>query len=121
MMLIVLGTRPFKTCISVMVGTVYSKSDTRRDGGFSLFYMSINIGSFIAPLISGLLITSHGWPRGIGMLVALLIFRVFAVPSMKLYDGEMGLDATWNTPVTRRRRVGTWLLKLAVAWQPLSP
>lgn len=47
LMLIVLGTGLFKTCISVMVHTLYSKKDTRRDGGFSLFYMGINIGSFI--------------------------------------------------------------------------
>lgn len=119
LMLIVLGTGLFKTCISVMVGTLYSKNDTRRDGGFSLFYMGINIGSFIAPLISGWLITSHGWHwgfgiGGIGMLVALLIFRVFAVPAMKRYDSEVGLDATWNTPVTKRRGVGAWLLTLVV-------
>lgn len=82
-----------------MVGTLYKKGDARRDGGFSLFYMGINIGSFIAPLISGWLIKSHGWHwgfgiGGIGMLVALIIFRVFAVPSMKRYDAEVGLDST---------------------------
>lgn len=76
--------------------------------------MGINIGSFIAPLISGWLITSHGWHWGIGMLVALLIFRVFAVSAMKRYDSEVGLDATWNTPVTKRRGAGAWLLTLAV-------
>lgn len=85
LMFIVLGSGLFKTCISVMVGTLYKKGDARRDGGFSLFYMGINMGSFIAPLISGWLIKTHGWHwgfgiGGIGMLVALIIFRVFAVP-----------------------------------------
>ncbi len=42
-MFIVLGSGLFKTCISVMVGTLYKKGDARRDGGFSLFYMGINI------------------------------------------------------------------------------
>lgn len=99
LMFIVLGSGLFKTCISVMVGTLYKKGDARRDGGFSLFYMGINIGSFIAPLISGWLIKTHGWHwgfgiGGIGMLVALIIFRIFAVPAMKRYDSEVGLDST---------------------------
>lgn len=70
--------------------------------------MGINMGSFIAPLISGWLIKSHGWHwgfgiGGIGMLVALIIFRVFAVPAMKRYDSEVGLDSTRNSPVVKRR------------------
>ena len=115
LMFIVLGSGLFKTCISVMVGTLYKKGDARRDGGFSLFYMGINMGSFIAPLISGWLIKTHGWHWGfgIGMLVALIIFRVFAVPAMKRYDGEVGLDSTWNSPVVKRNGVGAWLLALA--------
>jgi POT family proton-dependent oligopeptide transporter len=48
------------------------------------------------------------------MLVALVIFRVFAVPSMKRYDSEVGLDSTWNSPVVKRKGVGAWLLALAV-------
>lgn len=48
------------------------------------------------------------------MLVALIIFRVFAVPSMKRYDSEVGLDSTRNSPVVKRNGVGAWLLALAV-------
>jgi POT family proton-dependent oligopeptide transporter len=77
------------------------------------------MGSFIAPLISGWLIKSHGWHwgfgiGGIGMLVALVIFRLFAVPAMKRYDSEVGLDSTWNSPVAKKNGVGAWLLALAV-------
>lgn len=73
--------------------------------------MGINMGSFIAPLISGWLIKTHGWHwgfgiGGIGMLVALIIFRVFAVPAMKCYDSEVGLDSTRNSPVVKRNGVG---------------
>ncbi|GAA3888857.1 hypothetical protein GCM10022405_12920 [Gibbsiella dentisursi] len=93
--LIVIGSGLFKTCISVMVGTLYKQDDARRDGGFSLFYMGINMGSFIAPLISGVLIRTNGWHwgfgiGGLGMLVALVIFRLFAVPAMKRYDARWG-------------------------------
>jgi POT family proton-dependent oligopeptide transporter len=66
----------------------------RRDGGFSIFYMGINMGLFVALLISGWLIVSHGWPWDIGMLVALLIFCVFVMPAVKRYDSEVGMDAT---------------------------
>ncbi|PVZ87943.1 MFS transporter [Serratia sp. S1B] len=119
LMFIVLGSGLFKTCISVMVGTLYKQGDARRDGGFSLFYMGINIGSFIAPLMTGWLLRSHGWHwgfgiGGIGMLVALVIFRLFAVPAMKRYDSEGGLDSTWNEPVTKKRGVGRWIVILAV-------
>lgn len=118
LMFIVFGTGLFKTCISVMVGTLYKQGDIRRDGGFSLFYMGINMGSFIAPLISGLLLRSYGWHwgfgiGGLGMLVALIIFRFYAVPAMKRYDHEVGLDSSWNTPVTKRKGVGTWVTSLA--------
>lgn len=51
------------------------------------------------------------------MLVALVIFRVFAVPSMKRYDAEVGLDSTWNSPVAKKNGVGAWLLALALGWQ----
>ncbi len=111
---IVLGTGLFKTCISVMVGTLYKPGDARRDGGFSLFYMGINMGSFIAPLLSGWLLRTHGWHwgfgiGGIGMLVALLIFRGFAIPAMKRYDAEVGLDSSWNKPTNQRQGVGKWV------------
>jgi POT family proton-dependent oligopeptide transporter len=118
LVLIVLGSGLFKTCISVMVGTLYKEGDARRDGGFSLFYMGINMGSFIAPLISGWLVRSHGWHwgfgiGGIGMLVALLIFRFYAVPSMKRYDREFGLDSSWNSPMVVRKNVGLWVTAVA--------
>lgn len=116
--LIVIGSGLFKTCISVMVGTLYKQDDARRDGGFSLFYMGINMGSFIAPLISGVLIRTNGWHwgfgiGGLGMLVALVIFRLFAVPAMKRYDSEVGLDSTWNSPVTKRSGVSAWVTAIA--------
>ncbi|MBW7983918.1 peptide MFS transporter [Enterobacillus tribolii] len=114
LVLIVCGTGLFKTCISVMVGTLYKDGDDRRDGGFSLFYMGINIGSFIAPLITGWLVGVQGWHwgfgiGGLGMLVALLIFRFFAVPSMRRYDREVGMASSWNKPVVERRNVGFWV------------
>jgi len=81
--LIVLGTGLFKTCASVMVGRLYADDDPRRDGGYSIFYMGINIGAFFAPLLTGLLSERLGWEwgfgaGGVGMLIALLIYRFTA-------------------------------------------
>ncbi|VTN11555.1 Di-/tripeptide transporter [Raoultella terrigena] len=100
-----------------MVGTLYKKGDARRDGGFSLFYMGINMGSFIAPLISGWLIKSHGWHwgfgiGGIGMLVALVIFPpVRRSGHESATTAKWGLDSTWNSPVAKKKTAsapGCW-------------
>ncbi len=56
--LIILGTGLLKPNISAMVGSLYAPGDQRRDSGFSLFYMGINIGGFIAPLVCGFLAQS---------------------------------------------------------------
>ncbi len=53
--LIVLGTGLLKPNISVIVGQLYSASDARRDAGFSIFYMGINLGAFFGPLVAGFL------------------------------------------------------------------
>ncbi|GED23560.1 peptide MFS transporter [Halomonas halmophila] len=114
LILIVLGSGLFKTCISVMVGGLYDEGDVRRDGGFAIFYMGINIGALVAPLLSGVLLESQGWHwgfgiGGLGMLAALLIFRLWAIPAMRRADIERGRDATWDAPTQRRRHVGTWV------------
>jgi proton-dependent oligopeptide transporter, POT family len=59
--LIVMGTGLLKPNISAMVGNLYQQGDTRRDGGFSIFYMGINIGAFISPLVCGYLAQEEGF------------------------------------------------------------
>lgn len=98
---IVLGTGLFKTCISVIVGTLYAAQDSRRDAGFSIFYMGINMGAFISPLLAGLLIQDYGWHwgfgvGGIGMLIALVIFRCISVPQLEKFDQLNGIPSTWQ-------------------------
>ncbi|HWK38673.1 MAG TPA: peptide MFS transporter [Hyphomicrobium sp.] len=56
--LVALGTGLFKPNISAMVGNLYAPGDERRDAGFSLFYMGINIGGLMAPLVTGFLAQS---------------------------------------------------------------
>jgi POT family proton-dependent oligopeptide transporter len=66
LILIVCGTGLLKPNVSGIVGTLYSKEDVRRDAGFSIFYMGINLGAFIAPLICGPLGQRINWHYGFG-------------------------------------------------------
>jgi MFS family permease len=61
LLLIVMGTGLLKGNVSVIVGQLYGAKDTRRDAGFSIFYMGINLGAFIAPLICGYLGQRISW------------------------------------------------------------
>jgi proton-dependent oligopeptide transporter, POT family len=63
---IVLGTGLLKPNISSIVGQLYAKDDPRRDAGFSIFYMGINIGALISPLVCGYLGQKVGWHWGFG-------------------------------------------------------
>ncbi|MGY0693470.1 peptide MFS transporter [Virgibacillus sp. FSP13] len=79
MALIVLGTGLLKPNVSNIVGDLYSKEDNRRDSGFSIFYMGINLGALIAPLIVGTIGQEYNFHLGfslaaIGMFVGLIIF-----------------------------------------------
>ncbi len=64
--LIVLGTGLLKGNVAVIVGQLYTRDDRRRDAGFSIFYMGINLGAFIAPLICGYLGQRVSWHAGFG-------------------------------------------------------
>lgn len=77
--LVALGTGLLKPNISTMVGQLYAKEDPRRDGGFSIFYMGINIGSLFSPIIVGIAKAYGGYHLGfsvaaIGMAIALVFF-----------------------------------------------
>jgi POT family proton-dependent oligopeptide transporter len=73
---VAVGTGLLKPSISATLGGLYTEGDPRRDGGFSLFYMGINIGAFLAPLVCGTLAVVAGWQvgfaaAGVGMLIGL--------------------------------------------------
>nr|WP_255016729.1 MFS transporter [Psychrobacter sp. PraFG1] len=99
-----LGSGLFKTCISVMVGALYPKGDSRRDGGFTLFYMGINIGALLAALIVGVFKEQQMWHvgfgvGGLGMLVSLLVYRFAARKNLKRFAKAKGitLNGKWPT------------------------
>jgi POT family proton-dependent oligopeptide transporter len=89
--LIVIGTGLLKPNISTMVGQLYGANDHRRDAGFSIFYMGINIGAFLSPLICGYVGETINWHwgfgiAGIGMTLGLIQYTLGAK-----YLGEAGL------------------------------
>jgi POT family proton-dependent oligopeptide transporter len=76
---IIVGTGFLKGNISVIVGQLYPRTDVRRDGAYTIFYMGINLGSFIGVLIAGYLGETYGWSygfgaAGVGMFLGLLVF-----------------------------------------------
>jgi len=75
--LIVVGTGLLKPNASTMVGALYDREDARRDAGFSIFYVGINVGAFVAPLVVGTLGQKVNWHvgfacAGVGMIIGLI-------------------------------------------------
>ena len=80
LVLVAVGTGFLKSNISAMVGDLYDEDDERRDGGFSIFYMGINLGAFAAPLITGAL-AAYNWhwgfaAAGVGMVAGLIQYVI---------------------------------------------
>jgi proton-dependent oligopeptide transporter, POT family len=82
--LIIIGTGFFKPNVSTMVGQIYREGDSRRDAGFTIFYMGINLGAFLGPLVCGYLAQTpgYGWhwgfaAAGVGMVLGLIVYVAF--------------------------------------------
>jgi len=113
LVLIVIGTGLLKGNVSVIVGRLYGKDDGRRDAGYSIFYMGINTGAFVAPLICGYLGQRVNWhagfaAAGVGMVLGLIQYTLG-----RKYLGEAGLhpaDPGTVDGFARQKREAThWL------------
>jgi len=79
---IIVGSGFLKANISVIVGQLYPRTDVRRDGAYTIFYMGINLGAFLGSLLCGYLGETYGWAwgfgaAGVGMLLGLIVFVGF--------------------------------------------
>ncbi len=97
LVLIVLGTGLLKPNISAIVGDLYPEGGARRDAGFSIFYMGINVGAFAGQLITGFLGEAVGWhygfgAAGVGMFLGLVVYWISAPRTL----GPIGLEPTRN-------------------------
>lgn len=92
--LIVAGVGFLKANVSTLVGALYEHNDVRRDAGFTLFYLGINVGAALGALLAGALGQTFGWhygfgAAGIGMLLGLIAF----IRGMPLLQGHGGVPA----------------------------
>ena len=84
--MLILGNGAFKPNMSAQVGGLYAPGDRRRDRAYSIFYVGINLGAFLAPLVCGTLGEEVGWhygftAAGVGMTIALAVY-LYAMPSL---------------------------------------
>ncbi len=88
--LLIFGNGFFKPNISTMVGQLYHDNDTRKDAAYTIFYMGINAGAFLAPFVCGTF-TDYKWgflSAGVGMLISLVIFYLFKNKHVIAPDGR---------------------------------
>jgi POT family proton-dependent oligopeptide transporter len=100
--LIILGTGFFKSNISTMVGQLYSEKDRRRDAGFTIFYMGINLGASLGQIICPKLADAYNWhigfsAAGFGMVLGLIVYLGFK----RRFLGTIG-----DVPVRRAEAAG---------------
>jgi POT family proton-dependent oligopeptide transporter len=99
---IIVGSGFLKANISVIVGQLYPRTDVRRDGAYTIFYMGINLGAALGSLLCGYLGETYGWAygfgaAGFGMLLGLIVFTVFK--PLLLGRGEPNDPAKLAAPV----------------------
>ncbi len=115
--LVVCGTGLLKPNVSTMVGALYGPEDTRRDAGFSIFYMGINLGAFLAPLAIGPIGQDVSWRLGFGLAGVGMLFGIAQLMVGTRYLGEIGRRAPQPLLAPERaralRRLGLALLALA--------
>jgi len=107
--LLILGIGAFKPNISTQVGALYAAGDRRRDRAYAIFYVGINIGALIAPLICGALAAAFGWhygfaAAGVGMLISLGIYLAGrrTLPQDDLARGAAKSETIPLEPIERR-------------------
>jgi proton-dependent oligopeptide transporter, POT family len=114
--LIVVGTGLLKGNVSVIVGQLYPADDERRDAGFSIFYMGINLGAFIAPLVCGYLGQRVNWHLGFGAAGIGMTLGIVQYVLGGKYLGSAGLppDAS-SQNATLKARARFWSLTATTA------
>jgi POT family proton-dependent oligopeptide transporter len=92
LVLLMIGTGMLKGNVSTIVGQLYSRTDERRDSGFSIFYMGINLGALISPLICAWVADRYGWRMGFGVAGLGMLIGVIQYVLGGKYLGEAGLQ-----------------------------
>ncbi len=119
--LIIIGTGFFKPCVSVMVGQLYGKDDPRRDSGFTIYYMGINLGAFLAPIVGGWLAQKYGWHFGFGAAAVGMILAMFCYITLRArYMRDIGLAPLGEVgPRDKKLVLAAWIGLVGVPVLPL--
>jgi POT family proton-dependent oligopeptide transporter len=99
--LVALGSGALKANASSLLGTLYDKGDARADGGFTLFYLGINLGAFVGPLITGLLQTRVGFHYGFGAAAIGMALGLIQYVAFRRNLGSHGRDVPNPLPHNR--------------------
>ena len=131
---IVVGNGLFKPNIPAMLGELYKEQDPRRDGGYTLLYMGINVGAFLPYLFADKFVEAVGWHMGfllaaVSMLLGMIIFILgrpslpdkkpkflFKTKSKPLFGITFCLGLLVAIAVVNLRRMTTWSLRLLLLW-----
>ncbi|MDA9303727.1 oligopeptide:H+ symporter, partial [Flavobacteriaceae bacterium] len=105
--LIILGVGCLKPNISTMVGGLYKKGDIRRDKGFSIFYIGINLGSLLATSVIGLVVAKWGWHAGFGLAGIAMLFGLLVYVWGQKYISHVG-----NKPTIEEMKNDVSLVKI---------
>ncbi|QHS23701.1 peptide MFS transporter [Virgibacillus sp. MSP4-1] len=118
MVLIVLGTGLLKPNVSSVVGDIYSEKDERRDAGFSIFYMGINLGAVLAPWITGSLM-DYSFHLGfsmaaIGMFIGLILFMITGKGFLGLAGTQVANPLSGEEKKKVYTAIGTGVVLIAI-------
>jgi POT family proton-dependent oligopeptide transporter len=111
LVLVALGSGALKANASSLLGTLYEKGDARCDGGFTLFYLGINLGAFIGPLITGLLQTRIGFHYGFG---AAAVGMALGLAQYVVFRRNLGTHGRTVPNPLPRNAIG-WVIAVVVA------
>jgi len=114
LLLIVTGTGLLKPNISAMVGGLYAPGDARRDAGFSIFYMGINIGVSVAPLVLGYLGENVNWHAGFGLAGVGMVLGLIQYVAGAKHLGSVGLPSRPGVEDATSERTGSRGVALAM-------
>ncbi len=106
LVLVALGSGALKANASSLLGALYDKGDPRCDGGFTLFYLGINLGAFIGPLVTGLLQTRAGFHYGFGAAAIGMALGLAQYVAFRRNLGEHGRSAPNPLPRSAYPLVG---------------
>lgn len=90
--LLILGNGMFKPNISSMVGQLYPDNSSKKDAGYTIFYMGINAGAFLGMLLCGYIGEKIGWHYGFGLAGVFMFFGMLQFYFARRYFGRIGLD-----------------------------